>query len=223
MHQEIELKLTARDQATLDELAERRELGGRALRPGPEHAIHDRYWDTPAGDLASRRANLRLRLQDGQPKFTLKRFGSAERGLFQRGELELPASAESWATIRATLAADGLSWPAPTEAEQGPSDWLRAAGLAMTQDRETRRRVLLVEEGGRAVVEIALDETTYHLGRYDVLFREVEIESLDEDVQPVLLLGRALEQDFGGRLTPSNHGKYRRGLDLAARLTDPLE
>src|SRR5437762_11763293 len=77
-HEEVEFKLTAHDPAVLEELAELTELAGYGLRPAPSRTIHDRYWDTPDGELGARGLSFRLRLQDGNPLLTLKRPGSAD-------------------------------------------------------------------------------------------------------------------------------------------------
>ena len=61
--EEIEVKLTARDPAVLDELARLESLAGYRLEPGPGLQLHDRYWDRPKRRLAARRVSLRIREQ----------------------------------------------------------------------------------------------------------------------------------------------------------------
>ena len=217
-HVEIELKLVVHDAAVLDEVANQRELAGYALRPAPERTIHDRYWDTPSRDLAARQITLRLRLEDSAPKLTLKQSGSMARGLFHQPELELPASPESWAAISAELTREGFSLAAEPGPAPDPSSWLSAAGLELTQERSTTRRVLLAERDGCTRVELALDTTTFKLGIYDIVFREIEAEVLSGQAEHALEIGAALEDRFAGRLAPSDQNKYRRGIELAERL-----
>ena len=96
--------------------------------------------------------------------------------------------------------------------------WLKAAGLEITQERITARRIVVAERDGSRLVELALDTTTYQLGLYDVVFREIEAEALTDQVEHVLALGDALRRAFPGRLSPSDQNKYLRGLELARRL-----
>jgi hypothetical protein len=215
---EIELKLAAHDAAVLDELAERTELAGYMLRPAPSHVILDCYWDSRGCDLDARKCSLRLREQDGIQKLTLKQSGSISGGLFQQPELELPATPESWATIRAELLNVGLGLPLTRARQPDPRKWLAAAGLEMTQERTTARRILVAERDGSRLVELALDTTTYQLGLYEVVFREIEAEALGDQLDHVLALGAALRRAFPGRLSPSDRNKYLRGLELARRL-----
>src|SRR5207244_1979132 len=155
----------------LDVLAVRRRLAGYTLNLQPTRAIRDQYWDTPPGNLSRCQLSLRLRVQDGAPKFTLKRAAVVEDGLFQRPETELPATPANWAQIRDQLSAAGARLPEAAAVGPEASDWLRAAGLEMTQDRCTERRVLIADSGGRSVAEIALDTTTYRVDIYDIVFR----------------------------------------------------
>jgi inorganic triphosphatase YgiF len=217
-HVELELKLVARDAGVLDEVAELTDLAGYRLHEEPQRAIRDRYWDTPGGALSNRGCSLRVRVQDSTQRLTLKRSGSVAEGLFRHPELELPASYESWLTVRVELDRQGISLPAAGDSGGGIADTLAAAGLEITQDRSTVRRVLRAELDRRAVVELSLDTTTYHLGYYNVVFHEIEAEALSGEVQHVLSLGRALQQAFDGRVHASERNKYARGLELAARL-----
>jgi inorganic triphosphatase YgiF len=164
--------------------------------------------------------SLRLRLQDGQARFTLKRTVAERDGLFERDELELFATPESWSEVRRKLAEAGVRLSAAPDEWTAPIDALAGAGLELTQDRETERRLLLAGRDGRELVELALDTVTYHLGVYEVVFREIEAEALSDETQHVVALGNALQATFPGRLLPSRMGKYRRGLELAARLRE---
>lgn len=215
--EEIEVKLVARDAAVFDELAARTELAGYRLRAGGDHLIRDRYWDTPDWRLLERGTSFRLRSEDGTLKFTIKGPGTIKAGLSRHPELEVAADAAGWRAVRAALAEHGLDLPAGLSGPD-PAAWLAAAGLEVKQDRRTRRRALLAARDGHAIAELALDQTVYHLGRYEVGFREIEVEALAGELEEVLALGGALRVLFGERVEPSEQSKYARGRDLARRL-----
>ena len=216
--EEIEVKLAAGERAVLDELAALDRVAGFALRPAPTQEIRDRYWDTPDGRLGARGISLRIRDQGGVRRLTAKGPGTIERGLARHPELELAADAAGWAAIRRHLEHSGIALAtAPVDGAEA-SAWLAAAGLELTQDRRTTRRVLLASRRGWDVAELALDVTTYRLGLYDVVFCEIEVESLADETRDVLAIGEALRERFGGRVAASEQNKYARGLDLARRL-----
>jgi inorganic triphosphatase YgiF len=215
---EIEFKLTVLDPAVLADLSARSELAGYLLQPGPDHELRDRYWDTPADDLAHLGQTLRLRLSDGQPRFTLKRDQGASAGLFRRDELELPASAASWGQVLTELERSGLRLEPGAPTADRPASWLRAAGLVQRQDRATSRQTRYAERAGASLAEIALDTTRYRVGPYEIVYREIEVEALTDSEEHARALGLALQQLFGERVTLSGQGKYSRGLALAARL-----
>lgn len=216
--EEIELKLVALDPDVLDALADQTELDGYQLSRQPPRAIRDRYWDTPDRRLSNHGFSLRVRIENGAPKLTLKGAGTREDGLVRHPELEVAADANGWRTVCDELTRAALQLPGRPLIGSDPMHWLQAAGLELTQDRRTARRVLLAAREGRMVAELALDETTYSLGIYEVRFREVEIESLTGETCHILALGAALRSRFGDRLTSSDRNKYARGLDLAGRL-----
>jgi inorganic triphosphatase YgiF len=217
---EIELKLVARDGGVLDAVAGLRELAGYTLRRAPDQAIHDCYWDTSGRELSARKCSLRLRRRDGLEEIALKQPGQIADGLFRQPELELPVNYDNWLIIRSRIEEQGVRLLTRSNRGQAATGWLTAAGLEPTQDRFTDRRVLLAEHNGTALAELALDTTTYCLGVYDVVFREIEAEALSGEVRHVLALGRALEQAFLGRLSPSERNKYARGIELAALFAD---
>ena len=181
-------------------------------------AIRDRYWDTPDRRLGARGISLRIRDQDGAPRLTTKGPGTIERGLARHPELEVVADAAGWGVIRQHLERAGVALAAAPVDGPDAAAWLAAAGLAVTQDRRTARRILLASSEGRDVAELALDVTAYQLGIYEVVFREIEAESLAGETRHVLAIGDALRERFGERVAASERNKYGRGLDLARRL-----
>lgn len=216
---EIEFKLTVLDPAVFESLRGRAELAGFQLRPGGTHRLRDRYVDTAAEDLHRLRWTLRLRELDGRLLFTVKRDHSSEAGLFRRDELELPATPTSWARLRTELLGAGIALGGNDRPPGEPADWLTASGLLVQQNRATVRELLYAERDGTREAEIALDATTYRVGPYEILYREIEVESLTEQAEPALLLGTELERVYPGQLTPSTQGKFIRGRDLALRFS----
>jgi inorganic triphosphatase YgiF len=215
---EIEFKLTVLDPSLFAELGARRDLAGYTLRPGPDHVLRDRYWDTPARDFGRHGQTLRLRLSDGEPRFTLKRDQGSSDGLFRRDELELPATAANWERILAELEVHGARLERPAPAAQTPEAWLAAAGLTETQDRTTARQTRHAEREQTRLAEIVLDTTRFQVGPYEIVYREIEVEALTDSEQHARALGLALQHLYRGRLEASRQGKYGRGQALAARL-----
>ena len=216
---EIEFKLAVLDPAVFDELRTRTELAGYRLEPGGTHRLRDRYVDTAGQDLQRLRWTLRLRQLDDRLLFTVKRDHSSEAGLFSRDELELPATPASWARLRADLAGAGVSLGGSDQPRGEPATWLADSGLVVQQDRATVRDVLYAERDGARQAEVALDRTTYHVGLYEIVYREIEVESLIECAEPAVLLGAALQRAYPAQLTPSTQGKVVRGRELALRLS----
>src|SRR3954447_16944661 len=95
-HMEIELKLTVlgdSPNAVLDAVATLECLGNGRLGPPVEHRLLDVYWDIPDLSMRARHLSLRLRQIDDALVFTVKGGTSSSEGLFQRYELEIPATA----------------------------------------------------------------------------------------------------------------------------------
>jgi inorganic triphosphatase YgiF len=215
---EIEFKLTVLDPSVFADLGARRDLAGYTLCPGPDHVLRDRYWDTPGRDFGRQGQTLRLRLSDGEPRFTLKRDQGSSDGLFRRDELELPATAENWQRVRTELERHGFRLQPPAPASPTPDAWLAEAGLIETQDRTTARQTRYAEREQARLAEMVLDTTSFRVGPYEIIYREIEVEALTDSEQHARALGLALQHLYRGRLEPSRQGKYGRGLALAVRL-----
>lgn len=218
---EFKLSVTGDDpDALLDEVARLPELGHLRLGPPTEHRLRDVYWDLPDGSLRDRHLSLRLRQIDDRTLFTVKGGTSNSEGLFRRYELEVPATRESWITMRAVLAGEGAALGDDVVGAD-PDAWLRGAGLVPTQDRTTRRAVRYAFDGpgdGQPVAELALDRTRFDFGTALVDYWEIEIEQLDGDEEAPRALGQALARRYPDRLEPSTMGKYSRGLAIEREL-----
>ena len=219
---ELEAKLVARDAALLDSLAELPAIGDFTVQHVGERALHDRHFDTTDQALGSRGIGLRIREQDDQSYFTLKWPNTASGSLYDRPELELPVSRSAWRRVRELLQQAGVHLTPRANRATDPERWLEADGLRLTQERWTRRTVLIACRNGRPFAELALDRVRYRFGIYEVAFNEVEIEAIGGDELDVLAVARLLERSYPDRLAPSQRGKYARGLVLAAAL-EPLQ
>jgi hypothetical protein len=221
---EVELKLSVigdDPDVLLDEVAALRQLGAMRLEPADDHRLRDIYWDLPDGGLHALHLSLRLRQIDDRTVFTAKGGTSNRDGLFKRYELEVPATRENWAELRAVFAGEGATLGDGLTGDT-PDAWLREAGLTPTQDRSTRRSIRYAYANGtddRPLAELALDRTRFDFGKVLVDYWEIEIEQLGEagDEAP-RALGRALVDLYPDRLEPSSMGKYSRGLAIEREL-----
>jgi inorganic triphosphatase YgiF len=222
---EIELKLTVTGDdpdALLDEVARLDGLGPLRLGPAEDHRLRDIYWDLPDGGLHALKLSLRLRQIDDRLVFTAKGGTSHSEGLFRRYELEVPATRENWAAVRAALAGEGAELGGDDSGD-GPSAWLRGAGLVPTQDRTTRRSAKYAfagAHGNERVAELALDRTRFNFGTMAVDYWEIEVEQLNGHEEAPRRLGQALLERYHDRLELSTMGKYSRGLAIERELRE---
>ncbi len=208
---EFKLAVVGPDPAgTLDRIAGLDRIGRWALSRPSSHLIHDVYWDSPDGALARKRITLRLRRIDGELRFTTKGAGRSDRGLFRRREIELPATWTNWQQVRDSLQTQGVSLRSDREELGKPAAWLERAGLTVTQDRITERRVRFALVDGERIAEVALDFTRYQFATRTAEFREVEIERLAGAPDHAREIGEALMATLPDRLEPATMGKYAR-------------
>jgi inorganic triphosphatase YgiF len=225
-HVEVELKLTvvAEDaDAVLDAVARLVRVGSFRLGPPDPHRLYDIYWDLPDRSLRAQHLSLRLRQIDDRLVFTAKGGTCSHRGLFRRNELEVPATPECWLSVRAALESEGAHLGNGRGPSDGvPADWLRAAGLMVTQERTTHRTIRLVYPDATpdaATAELALDRTQFRIGAYTINYREIEIEQLGDEGSPEEI-GAALREQFPDAFEFSTMGKYSRGLALERALRE---
>jgi len=203
-------------------------LAGFACGPAEMRIIHDLYFDTP-DEALRRHCVLRLRDQDGTLRFGFKTNLCRAEGRVLRREVEVEPTPAGWERMRQEVAAIGVNLPEIAPAGP-PAEWPIQAGLALRQDRTTRRVARPVLRDGKIVAEMALDATTYHLRRGDVTTYEIEIEAAGEQSKNHLSPGKggsctevietvaaALMRLFPGCLRPSPTGKYERGRHLEAQ------
>ncbi|MHA7681968.1 CYTH domain-containing protein [Cupriavidus sp. PET2-C1] len=209
MAQEIELKLAVPDGA-MPALAAW--LDGQGQARG-EHTLLNVYLDTPARDLASARAALRLRRRGEQWLQTLKTAGKSEAGLAARHE---------WETRVAAEAIELDAFPPEARALLAPL----AATLAPVFRTDFTRRTWLVEQDGVSI-EAALDVGTISApaSAAQETIQELELEWLPGDTgqaaptqaqAEAALRALALRLQHVAPLKPSDQSKAARGYRLAA-------
>jgi hypothetical protein len=195
--------------------------------------LHDRYLDTPDGQLAARHVALRLR-EIGQTRLLALKSGDEETdGVSSRFELEAPWSGGALAAVLERLRWQGVDLPgaaaedsASIDASGDPVAVCNAIGLHVVQDRHTRRQprdVLppLASSPEDRIAELAVDAVRYHLDDSRVRIFEVEVEAKGGgDAIGVARVLLALDQRFPGRLRAWPHSKLATGFalrDLLAR------
>ncbi|MGO4157645.1 CYTH domain-containing protein [Cupriavidus sp. YAF13] len=209
MAQEIELKLAVPDGA-MPALAAW--LDGQGQARG-EHTLLNVYLDTPARDLASARAALRLRRRGEQWLQTLKTAGKSEAGLAARHE---------WETRVAAEAIELDAFPPEARALLAPL----AATLAPVFRTDFARRTWLIEQDGVSI-EAALDVGTISApaSAAQETIQELELEWLPGDTRQAAptqaqaeaaLRALALRLQHVAPLKPSDQSKAARGYRLAA-------
>lgn len=164
-----------------DKIARMEKLGRYRLAPAKVYLLRDVYFDTSDSALHAQRLALRLRTVNGKQFVTLK--GSLSRtaqGVVKRLEIELAWSRAAFMRITRELRARGVVLTrveAVYRREDGVGTFKRA-GLHVVQDRVTWRRARnIINTTGRVCAELAIDKTTFLLGRQVVHLYEIEIEA----------------------------------------------
>lgn len=171
------------------------ELPGRPL---PERTFTSTYHDTPVRSLGRAGITLRRRVENGTSLWQLKLPRAGEDGA--RTELEEPG---------------GPSGPPPELARLLVAH-VRHGRLEPVATMRTRRSGVRVEEDGRAVAEVTVDEVSILYAERSVDgFTELEVELVDGGDEPDLRrLGRVLRD--AGAHESSGAPKLMRVLDLPA-------
>jgi len=146
-------------------------------------AIHDRYFDTSAGDLKRLGFGLRVREIDHTTVITLK--GKARHtgwGAVERLEIEMPWSAEALNKIAGELShrqiqlfKNNLS-----RASDDAIQTLLDSGLQIIQDRKNQRLIRNVvneRQSPEVIAELAIDSVSFQFGGQQFLLHELEIEA----------------------------------------------
>lgn len=155
------------------------------------------YFDTPVGDLSSRKWTLRLRLEDGIKVCTLKTPGKDGA----RGEWE----------CRENSIEDAIPVLCKLGAPKELTD-LTAKGLIIVCGAKFTRQALTVEVPG-CKAELALDEGILLGGGKQIPLCEVEAELKEGSEDALNRFAQFLSEEFG--LTEEPKSKFRRALELA--------
>lgn len=226
---ELELVLMVKSQdpeAVVDRLRGLTRLDKYQLRSKPPTTIHDVYFDTEDGSLRRNRLNLRIRQAAGEYYITLKRSpGLLSWRRNERQETELPWSQESLVHMLDEILKGGIRLPKPSfVGSLGPVEALMSAGLAILQDRETRRFPReIVEANGSTVViaELAIDSVSYSFGMDKIRLYEVELEAKSKKGRSLLkVLSKQLVALFGTELKEWRFGKLATGRAIEKLLRD---
>lgn len=186
---EFELKFSAREESL--SLLETRVPGE------PRHYdMKTAYYDTPAGELSSRRWTLRRRQENEKSVCTLK-FPLKEG----RGEFELECDLIEDAVLE-LCKLSGLE-ELPLLCEKGLQEVCGA--------RFHRIAKTFTFDG--TVMELALDRGVLLGGGREIPLCEIELELKEGDPQAVKTYAAILAATYG--LTPEKKSKFRRALDLA--------
>ena len=197
-------------------------LAGYRLIPEGTREIRDIYYDTEDGALKRERIGFRIRERKGHPSLVaLKGPATAcrESGVVSRLEVEEAWSEETLRNLLGNLGRRGIAFSSVPTFHRDPQMTLENLGLAVVQDRETRRRVwnaVADDEGkGDPLAEMVIDTVTYRCDGSRLVHREVEVEALspadDASVLSVGALITALADRFKGELRAWDHGKLPTG------------
>ncbi len=223
---ELEIKLTYTPGAPTDpdELLAQLAMipavsGYRFASPYP-HVLQDVYYDTGNHRLRGAKVGLRLRLEDGRARITVKRPQRREGALAQREEYEAPLDAETFKRALDPLRAAGLL-PADQEVPLTEFGKGQPAGpLIPTLITETRRveRLIFRMPGNIPVGTLCLDRVTYVSVKGTPVYHDVEIEAAslecEEDIRQLQSL---VIEAAGGYLKESHESKLLRGMNLVAQ------
>jgi len=221
-HTEIESKLVvvpARRREVVAGLRDLEALAGARLIERPPRDQHDRYFDTPGGDLGRHDVSFRLRSTDDRMVVTVK--GPTEilaDGALARLEVEDDGSPEALARVLGKL----RGWGVPVrEPDPGgaPEIVLESAGLFAIHRRTVRRVVRDAVPPGTAepVAEVVLDAVSFEVGDRRVLHEEIEIEGRGPAAEDrVREITAALVARFGDALRRWLPSKLALGLALDA-------
>lgn len=182
------------------------------------HQLHNQYYDTPAMDLLSAKAALRLRAQPGGWVQTLKTGGVSRDGLAFRHEWEMPVAA-------AALEAEPLLRAVEVVAVR---DWLRPllAQLQPVFRTDFQRNLWRVTPRPGCCIEVALDQgevivanSVGQAGQPESSLRlpiqEIELELKAGDAQDLQQLAAVLRQI--APLQPDDTSKAARGYQLLSQ------
>jgi len=203
--------------AILNELASLRSILNYRLQPGLSKTIRDTYFDTAGQHLRKQGTNVRIR-EINDAFFISTKWGSRRtlRGATLRKEVEVSWSERALQSLIKDLKLEvGIVSPRTQFSETAPTESMKAIGLQVIQDRNTRREVRNISSGPKstlALAELAIDRVTYHIGMHRASIFEVEVEE------------KASKSSSVVRNVTKAHGKFVTGLAIQRLLeTEPAD
>lgn len=197
------------------ELAQIEAIGGLRLDTGKSQAIHDVYFDTPAGELSGGHIALRIRRIDREWRIALKGPSfSSGCSVAARSELDLAWSQRALESIGEELATHDLPVDWAEYSADDPLATLAGSGFETVQDRAVDRIVRhVIPEGTRVrACDMLIDSVTYRFAGSQIGHHEVEVEAQDIDnIGTAERLVTHLMDRFGGTLRLWNYGKLATG------------
>jgi CHAD domain-containing protein len=199
---EIEAKFSVPGLETFQHLRDADQIAGFSLAAGQTKVVHDTYVDSPGKSILAAGYACRFRQEPGGVRITLKGLGGARGAIHEREELE----------VLLPVVQSPDEWPA------GP---LRDRVLALIDDRPLLRLFELhqtrivrpVEQQGRRIAELSLDDVEAVVAGSEQSYFELEIELAPHgDKDDLTAIAAALQKDWG--LVPQPRSKFERALGL---------
>lgn len=214
---EEEIKLLARGPVGPETVAEAARQAGFHVNAAGRAEQCDIYLDTERGDLARRRAGLRVREKADSRLITWKSRGESDGAVMRRPEIE-----QRWRRKTPPRAASEL--PDAIRDEVEPLTYSRRL-LETVRITTDRASFLIQDPASGATAELVIDLVQPSLdGNAGEPFAEVELETLEGPGDGWLSLAEQLRREF--ELAPSGMSKLERslaGAGLAATASDETE
>ncbi len=203
---ELEMKYAIPSKEMADEIWNDPQLARITDSAEPETVVMKAvYFDTEDGALRENNVTLRVRAEGESAYATLKWGGSAQDGLHERQEINIPVSGEE-AFINPPV---GLF----QESQDGQDLIALLSGRPLRNLLETRflrRRKRLV--CGESLMEMAVDTGTIVTDRGTAPILELELELFAGEKKDLLETGGRIAERYG--LQPENRSKFARGIAL---------
>lgn len=219
---EAEIPLIIKDAAdqVRKEIEDKRQVLEFDLRPKPPRNIHDTYYDTREYALRKRKITLRTRRVGGTLLISSKSdIRKISGNVIRRREMELPWSYNSVRLLAKNLKLRTHALSISEFQRTPASKTLATMGLAVIQERQTRRSARNIFR--RAITptsilaELAIDRVTYTFKKTKVGLSEVELEAKAPGGLPTV---REIASELLSRYRPYlqewPHGKFVTGLAI---------
>ncbi|APA89458.1 CYTH and CHAD domain-containing protein (plasmid) [Paraburkholderia sprentiae WSM5005] len=168
MERELKLRVAKEDLGTLRQVPM---LGQSGTKAGTPHLLTSTYFDTPEFSFHWCKASLRVRAVGNEKIQTLKLDGSAQAGLFDRDEFEMPVNGDA---PDLKLLCDQI--PEQSDCGKLIRDETVAARLKPVFVTRINRSAFALQQPSGDELELALDEGTIEAESGSVQLAAVELE-----------------------------------------------